>query len=630
MTRREAIRLLLLCNAAQLDAITATLDLTTAFLPGSNLPTATRAPAIMQLVDQRNLLPALASALTEIFPNDTSAPKAKVILVLSANPVETDRLQIDEEVRLIKQMLQEDAPGREYRIEAEWAVRASDLSKFLLQHQPVIVHFSGHGSPTGEIILESREGESVPVPVPVLAELFGILETPTECVVLNACYSQEQASALARHVRCVVGMERAIGDSSALEFSGGFYRGLAFGRDYRVSFRLGCNAIDLTSLPDAAVPHFTTRDQDEVAESQVRQGKRDTEMKPGYRTWTGKAATRALPDDPDSPRLYPVWFGTDRLPLNPADPSKGFSTGRDTSVHFGTCQVAIPKSHKFGSSGSSWWKRFATWSDDRLVMKDLSILQEAQFWASARQKLSEWEIGERGALVFIHGFNVTFSDAAIRTAQMAFDLKVPGIAAFFSWPSKGKFGVLNYTADEASIEASEAHISDFLTHFAEKTDAGRIDVIAHSMGNRGLLRAMQRIVNTASTSSRKPFRHIVFAAPDVDSTVFLDLASVHKQLAENTTLYLSSKDRALASSGLVHDAPRAGFVPPVTIVDGIDVIEVANADLTLLGHGYYGAAEGVLYDMRELLIHGTEPIKRARLSEALEPINAGKYWRIGA
>lgn len=148
--------------------------------------------------------------------------------------------------------------------------------------------------------------------------------------------------ALTQHVRCVVGMERAIGDPSALEFAAGFYRGLAFGKDYQTSFRLGCNAIDLTSLPDAAVPHFTTRDHDQIAEPPVGQGKRDVEMKPSYRAWGGKAAVQALPDEPDSPRLYPVWFGTDRRPLDPTDQSKGFSADRDNSVHFGTCQVAYP------------------------------------------------------------------------------------------------------------------------------------------------------------------------------------------------------------------------------------------------------------------------------------------------
>src|SRR5262249_54469248 len=128
----------------------------------------------------------------------------------------------------------------------------------------------------------------------------------------------------------------------------------------------------------------------------------------------------------------------------------------------------------------------------------------------------------------------------------------------------------------------------------------------------------------------KSFRHLIFAAPDEDSTVFRNLATAHATIADHTTLYLSSHDRALASSGLIHKAPRAGFVPPVTLVDGIDAIEVMNVDLTLLGHGYYGAAEAVLYDMRELLIHNTAPDLRARLSRAIGPASTEKYWRIGA
>lgn len=98
------------------------------------------------------------------------------------------------------------------------------------------------------------------------------------------------------------------------------------------------------------------------------------------------------------------------------------------------------------------------------------------------------------ALVFIHGFNVTFEEAAIRAAQIGFDLKVPGITAFFSWPSKGRLSLLDYAADEATIDASAGKMTDFLVKFAQQTDAERVHVIAHSMGNRGLLGAMQRIV----------------------------------------------------------------------------------------------------------------------------------------
>jgi esterase/lipase superfamily enzyme len=200
---------------------------------------------------------------------------------------------------------------------------------------------------------------------------------------------------------------------------------------------------------------------------------------------------------------------------------------------------------------------------------------------------------------------------------------VPGITAFFSWPSKGRLSLFDYAADEAAIEASGGKISEFLETFAQHTDADRVHVIAHSMGNRGLLRALDRVIARAAKSSKKPFHHLIFAAPDVDAAVFRDLARDCRDIANHSTLYVSSHDRAIASSGIIHQAPRAGFVPPVTIVKGIDTIEVSNVDLTLLGHGYYGAAEGVLYDMRELLVYDTPAKSRARVSDSGQG-----YWQI--
>jgi esterase/lipase superfamily enzyme len=422
-------------------------------------------------------------------------------------------------------------------------------------------------------------------------------------------------------------MEKAIGDPSALRFSAGFYRGVAFGKSYEDCFRLGCNEIDLTSLPDSCVPQFAAWAKPKARDRRTETSDGVTVVQSPTRTWTGRLSGNVDMDRPDSPRLYPVWFATDREPKDINDLGRGFSANRDrdsSKIHLGICHVVIPKAHRFGSVGSGWWKRFVAVSDDRLRLIEICSLEQEAFWSSARRAIVERDPGERIGVIFIHGFRVTFEEAAIRAAQIGFDLKVPGITALFSWPSKGRLSRLDYAADEATIEASAGKMKNFLAMFAEQTNVERLHVIAHSMGNRALLKVMERTIAEAARVSRKPFYHIVFAAPDVDAAVFRDLASGYRAVAEHATLYVSSRDRAVASSGIIHDAPRAGFVPPVMLIAGIDTIDVSNVDLTLLGHGYYGVAEGVLYDMRELLVYDAPPSARTRLNDTGQG-----YWQIG-
>ncbi|GGA25722.1 alpha/beta hydrolase [Okeania sp. KiyG1] len=327
--------------------------------------------------------------------------------------------------------------------------------------------------------------------------------------------------------------------------------------------------------------------------------------------------------------LYPLWFGTNRKAVDRQDISKGFSGERDNKLNYGICKVAVPKSHKIGSTGSPWWKRLLTLTDDRLKLQSetLQILDEAMFWANMNQELQEHEIDERSALVFIHGFNVSFEDAALRAAQIGFDLQVPGIMAFYSWPSQGK--LTDYTVDEATIQASEKYIAEFLLNLAQKSEIEKIHIIAHSMGNRGLLRAMQRIVaqvQTASSDNDIAFGQIFLAAPDVDTDLFKDLASAYHQLAERTTLYVSSKDKALKASAIIHEHTRVGFFPPITVVEGIDTVEVSNIDVTLLGHGYFAEALTLLEDIKDLLINNTSPQQRQSISK---PSQDGNYWIMG-
>jgi CHAT domain-containing protein len=182
------------------------------------------------------------------------------ILFLAANPKDTDRLRLDEEVRTIDERLREADYRDRLVLVPHFAVRREDLQQALLRYQPHVVHFSGHGSTSGAIILEDSSGQSSEVSPEALGGLFGILEDNLVCVVLNACYSATQAEAVSAGVDCVIGTTRAITDSAAIRFAGGFYTGLGYGKSIATAFALGQNEIDLAALGEADTPRLVTRE----------------------------------------------------------------------------------------------------------------------------------------------------------------------------------------------------------------------------------------------------------------------------------------------------------------------------------------------------------------------------------
>lgn len=332
-------------------------------------------------------------------------------------------------------------------------------------------------------------------------------------------------------------------------------------------------------------------------------------------------------DRPEVDATYDVWFATSRKPIDPSDPSRGFGTERDNCIHRGTCRVFVPRSHKVGSLGSALWKRLATFTDDRLRLLALQTLNEQAFWQHLQQHLGQFTAADQDAVVFIHGFNVSFEQAALRAAQIGFDLQIKGAMAFYSWASRGEVGM--YLADAAAVELDEAPMADFLCDMAVRSGARRVHVIAHSMGNRALLRAVHQIMQEAQRRSGVRFGQVILAAADVDVRKFHELCAAYKQLSERTTLYVSSRDAAVEASRWLHDYPRVGLMPPVTIAAGIDTVNAVNTDLSLLGHGYVAEARDVISDMHALIRHGAAPPQRFGLRRVTTP--AGEpYWLIGA
>ena len=176
------------------------------------------------------------------------------ILFLAANPSDTARLRLDEEARAIDAAIRQGDYRQQFDIRSHWAVRISDLQELLLRHQPHIVHFCGHGSSAGELILQDDQGNAVTVSGEAIRKLFAVLKDNIQCVVLSACYSDAQAHSIAHHIDCVVGMSDAISDQAALDFATAFYRALGYGRSVQTAFDLGTNEIDLRGLMEQDKP----------------------------------------------------------------------------------------------------------------------------------------------------------------------------------------------------------------------------------------------------------------------------------------------------------------------------------------------------------------------------------------
>ena len=171
------------------------------------------------------------------------------ILFLGSNPLDTVRLGLPEELRNIDRCLQASRMRDGFQLLPEWAPTVSDLFQKMLRNQPTIVHFSGHGSEQGELIFADENGRAKPVPAEALASFFAkFAQAGLRCVVLNACYTAEQAAAIAKSVDFVVGISERIQGEAAREFAAGFYAALFDGNSLPDAFQLGCSKIGLASL----------------------------------------------------------------------------------------------------------------------------------------------------------------------------------------------------------------------------------------------------------------------------------------------------------------------------------------------------------------------------------------------
>lgn len=316
-----------------------------------------------------------------------------------------------------------------------------------------------------------------------------------------------------------------------------------------------------------------------------------------------------------------VWYATDRA----FDGDASYGAGR-AHVTYGIADVRLPPAHVAGRLEEPALASSGMVADPRwhVYLNSVRPLPRDDFTGELRAALSMSERPE--ILLYIHGFNTDFGRSVRRAAQLAHDLDHGGVPMVFAWPSAGN--VAGYLADLNNADWAAAHLAEALRLLARDAGADRINLIAHSMGNRVLIQALDELSRGRIATDPPLFGEVIFAAPDVDSDIFAAALTRLRPLAERFTLYVSSNDVALsASRRLAGDHPRAGESGPgMVVIADIDTVDASAAGGDLLGHEYFGESGPVLNDIRLLLRDGAGAAERPGLERDF--YLGRSYWRL--
>ena len=320
----------------------------------------------------------------------------------------------------------------------------------------------------------------------------------------------------------------------------------------------------------------------------------------------------------------PVSFATDRNDTNDSDLNERFGRKR-AEIQYGRTVVSIPYTHKLGEiERPSYWRlEFSEDPTKHVMLQSVKMQQKEEYFKQMTERIAK---NGKSTFLFVHGYNVTFADAARRTAQITFDLRFSGEPVFYSWPSQGT--TTGYTVDEANIEWSKHNMKNFLKDYLTRTKADDIYLVAHSMGNRGMTKALIELMNE-NPELKDKITEVILAAPDIDADVFRrDIApKMVKKIGKPITLYVSSDDLALLASRKVHGNKRAGDAGKgVVIVKGIETIDASGVDTSFLSHSYFATTSTIIEDILDLIKSG----KRASDRETLEKVSKDNvsYWKV--
>ena len=189
-----------------------------------------------------------------------AVPETITVLFFATNPKGTSQLRLDEEARSIQEMIRKSEHRDSISFVTRWAVRPLDILQAINEINPAVIHFSGHGAVSGDLILENTDGSPKPVTKEAITQTIMSSSDKIHLLFFNACFSYEQAQEIVQHVDAAIGMTTSIGDEAACTFAAQFYSSLGFGHSLKKAFEQAKGAMMLVSPTEADTPALYTKE----------------------------------------------------------------------------------------------------------------------------------------------------------------------------------------------------------------------------------------------------------------------------------------------------------------------------------------------------------------------------------
>lgn len=255
------------------------------------------------------------------------------------------------------------------------------------------------------------------------------------------------------------------------------------------------------------------------------------------------------------------------------DAAGNYGGGRAAAFTYLDVGVSIPRDRRPGTVPVSYsnpvpGRHFVLTSSDEIGGK-------AAFLSTLRRSLAELAPAERDITIFVHGYNTSFSDGVFRTAQLAHDFGLKGVAVGFSWPSAAH--PLGYSHDRDSVLLARDGLEEMLRDVS-RAGARNVVIVGHSLGAMLVMESLRQMAIASPGLPDRILDGVVLIAPDIDTDLFHAQAGRIRFLPQPFAIFVSQKDRALMLSSRING--RSNRLGTLDSADSLSDLDVTIVDVT--------------------------------------------------